>query len=746
MTFLNIAMLGGIFAFNIPVIIHLFNRSRFKVVKWGAMHLLEPAIRKNMRRIRLEQVLLMMLRAMIPVALALAMAAPVLTAGTPLIGSAPSSTVLLMDTSFSMQAVPGGAAGGRSNFERAQDESIELVRGLPSGSQVGALEIAERANPLTDRPTTDRRRVEHRLEQAQAGAGAVDMAAALEKSVETIASMRHHAKRDIVLVTDMQRTSWPEQQRDRLMRIRQKLAELQPRPTLTLMHVGEPVEENVAVTEVRTVPRHIVAGREVRIEATVHNFGNRAHRNVRADVYVNGSVRGRISYDMIEPGGSATSSADLTLRFDPDEAGSHYIEVRIDTDPIEADNRLLHQLEVLDHIPVLVVAGGGRQSGGGAGDDVVDALQPYAAVDPADTRDLFKVTLINERELGEHELTPYAVVVLADAARLSQAAIERLETFVNDGGGLLIFPGERVAGEGRHWYEGPLYRSGRGLLPAPILGIGDAGGEAQDGGQRRPVHVARQSFDHEALRLFNDPQQEDLSGLRFVRWFRYHPQPPSAAGQRVSVMARFSNGDPFLMEKTYGAGRVIAAAGPAEVGWGYMPLRAHVFVPLMQQLAKVPALEAQPQRNLRVGEPIVELFEREWIGESVDLAFAPLGQTEPADRYSLPVRDRRGRGVAEFSATWKPGLYTLTRPDGTEAHFTVNVSRTQSDLEQLDQRQVAELAEMLDARVVRSARTFLDEAEQQRHGRDIWPWFLMAAIVFLIAEMLLQQLLTRRRS
>ena len=59
MTFLNAALLAGTFALAIPIIIHLFHKSRFKVVQWGAMHLLEAVIRQNQRRVRLRSLQLM---------------------------------------------------------------------------------------------------------------------------------------------------------------------------------------------------------------------------------------------------------------------------------------------------------------------------------------------------------------------------------------------------------------------------------------------------------------------------------------------------------------------------------------------------------------------------------------------------------------------------------------------------------------------------------------------------------------
>ena len=74
MTFLNAALVAGVFALAIPIIIHLFHKSRFKIVKWGAMHLLEAVLRTNQRRIKIEQWLLLAIRCAIPAILALCMA------------------------------------------------------------------------------------------------------------------------------------------------------------------------------------------------------------------------------------------------------------------------------------------------------------------------------------------------------------------------------------------------------------------------------------------------------------------------------------------------------------------------------------------------------------------------------------------------------------------------------------------------------------------------------------------------
>src|SRR5438552_15702730 len=59
----------------VPVIIHLLHRRRYRVVDWAAMRFLLAAQRQNVRRLRLEQWLLLAIRCLVLVLLAGALAA-----------------------------------------------------------------------------------------------------------------------------------------------------------------------------------------------------------------------------------------------------------------------------------------------------------------------------------------------------------------------------------------------------------------------------------------------------------------------------------------------------------------------------------------------------------------------------------------------------------------------------------------------------------------------------------------------
>src|SRR5262245_57051598 len=182
MTFLNGALLIGTLALAIPLIIHLFHKSRFKTVRWGAMHLLEAVIRQNQRRIRIEQWILLAIRCAIPALLALMMARPLWKGASKLLGDAKTSTVVLLDNSYSMEA----SRAGTSNWALARDEAARIVSELKNGSEATVIMMGEGGSSLLDAPTYDTGRLLQALNKSDAGFGAAKVPEALGLAVSTL--------------------------------------------------------------------------------------------------------------------------------------------------------------------------------------------------------------------------------------------------------------------------------------------------------------------------------------------------------------------------------------------------------------------------------------------------------------------------------------------------------------------------------------------------------------------------------
>src|SRR3954454_18928232 len=112
MSFLAPYMLWGTLAAGIPIALHFFYRSRYKNVPWAAMKFLLTSIEQTSRRLRFQELLLLILRTAVLVLLALTLARPTFS-GTGR-GSNAVDVVILLDTSMSMTAKSGIAAPGSS--------------------------------------------------------------------------------------------------------------------------------------------------------------------------------------------------------------------------------------------------------------------------------------------------------------------------------------------------------------------------------------------------------------------------------------------------------------------------------------------------------------------------------------------------------------------------------------------------------------------------------------------------------
>ena len=96
---------------------------------WGAMHLLESVVRVNRRRMKLEHLLVAAGAVSIPVLLALCMAGPLIPRWQSPSSKAPTSAVLLVDNSYSMDAGRAGdTALNAAGNEAAQDRGRTAAR------------------------------------------------------------------------------------------------------------------------------------------------------------------------------------------------------------------------------------------------------------------------------------------------------------------------------------------------------------------------------------------------------------------------------------------------------------------------------------------------------------------------------------------------------------------------------------------------------------------------------------------
>ena len=123
--FLHPALLWAIPLAAVPILIHLLNRRRYQKVRWAAMEQLLAALKRNRRRLRMEQWLILLLRVLAVLLLVFAISRPQLTGSV--LGEVRTHHVVLLDDSGSMTQRQGATNVFRAAVERVDNLVGDLV-------------------------------------------------------------------------------------------------------------------------------------------------------------------------------------------------------------------------------------------------------------------------------------------------------------------------------------------------------------------------------------------------------------------------------------------------------------------------------------------------------------------------------------------------------------------------------------------------------------------------------------------
>jgi hypothetical protein len=358
MTFLNALLAFGATAFTVPLIIHLLNRSKYLTIDWGAMQFLDSSVKVNSRRVQWKQLLLLLIRCLIPILLALAMARPLLQSWKDNSGSTPMSLAVLLDDSLSMQSLhqtAGRVGERRTRLQQAIKEIQKILEDLPAGSDAAVLlggkpiEIWDQHQPneLAKRlmVLNDRRETSGRLDLAQ---GTREAANWLDKS--------SNPRRHLLLVSDFQASEWKSAQQDLSQDIAKQLSNrsvpigwsfLKATPSVTGTN-----QPNVSMLSVESIPSQVAPQGKMAIIASLQNDSQEPA--VVAVVLMEGLKE--IERQTVSIGANSTSS--VRFAWSATKAEDTLIEVFADhQDDNPLDHTITKAIRVREPAKVLIIDG-----------------------------------------------------------------------------------------------------------------------------------------------------------------------------------------------------------------------------------------------------------------------------------------------------------------------------------------------------------------------------------------------------
>jgi hypothetical protein len=674
MAFLAPLFLFALAAIAVPLLVHLTHRQRREPVAFPSLMFLRRVEFKTTKRQRLRDRLLFAMRLLALVLLVAAFARPFVSDSTaaPTAANPGRDVVVLVDASFSMRA------GGR--WAAAQAAARRIVDGMGPGDRATLVRFAGRAEAV-QQPTGDKGTLRAAIDAMKPGDETGRYAPALSLA-RTAASRAERPRREVLLVTDLQRTGWAP---DAELRLPDGVR-------FDVVDVGEETPANLAVTGVDFL-RTTSDGREqVVATARVANRADVAAERVPVAIALDGR-------EVATAVATVPANGVAAVRLGPFALPSATVrgQVTAGRDALPGDDVRHFTLDRGRSLGVLLV----QDPTASPARTLYLRRALEIGGDPA-----FRVDVDRDGGPTMAQLLDHQVVILDDARPPRGQMARRLVDWVSSGGGMIVTFGERARSSD---WAGDLAPLLPGAVGEPVDRMGDGGGRLGTLDRSHPV-----------LEPFAAPRSGNFSAPRF---FRHRAITPA---EGVASVARWDDGSVALAERRVGRGRVLAWGSTLDNVWSDLPLQP-VFLPLVRQLVQ----HAASWDGERPWETVGAALDLSGLSRSAgaDSATAEWVVLSPTGRQER-LTPRSASLALDEAGVWEVRRFGMR---GAPARLVaVNVDPAESDLARVEKAEVmAAVAPNAQATGGPIDAASLTEEEQESR-QSLW-WFLLLAAALLFA-------------
>ena len=685
MGFLNSAILFITAAALIPLLIHLLNRRRIKKLDFSSILFLKSLEKIKIRRLKLRQLILLILRSLIILFVVLAFARPSLKGSlSSVVGSQTrTSAVILLDNSYSM-----GYETPRGRLFDLARKSAKSVAGLFSeGDEVNLVVFNSETFPLTQEPSSRFDDLKELISEAELSYQSTDFFKALNLAYDFLGKSKN-LNREIYLISDLDRGGWSRQDVS---------LPHQKNVKLFLLDTGDG-KRNFAIRSLDFGSRLIKKNAPFELNARIFNYSLETVENLLLGLYLDGK---RVSQTDTHLEGN--SEKEVNFSRSVDQAGIHFGHLELSDDELLADNRRYFVFKAPDKTNVLLV-----------GEKKEDTYYVDLALNPQEEEEsAIKVEVVEISSLSQEDLSAYDAVLLSNVSRLSSAQMLDLERYIKGGGGVLFSLGDGV--DLKFYNENIMKRFFNCTIKAPVLGLGKEG-----------FYSWRDlDMEHPVFQPYKNLKKEKYPQVRF--FYLFEATQPSGA----KTLANFTNLAPALIEKSLGQGKLMVFLG--SFGTRDSDITRHtIFVPFIHRTVEYLATDLSGWENeFLAGSEVRRELSSSFAGRRIKLI-------DPQKReMALKPSFLDNRLWLEIPETSVPGIYGIESDGKIIDRFAVNVDPQESNPQKTEPKELEEILKGQDIVLVGPQEDIREKVKEARYGKEIGKSFLWAALILVAVEMLI---------
>lgn len=542
----------------VPIIIHLLYRKNRKETDWAAMELLRRALVVRSGQIKLEDFIILLLRCLTLLLLAAALLRPILK-DSDLIGDQKVGMVVAIDDSLSMNH------GATTRFENAIEKARQVIGTSQPGDKISIVFLNEKSiddpNKIPLRAADyDPTKINSILDEAKKS-GASNHQSNLENSIPLLKEMSEEMKagtKEIHIITDAQQSDWNGLSSE----AKEILAGIPA--SIYILPVNSENDDNRSITSLKYVSGPLNNSGVARFEATVKNFGTNDANSGNIEFYQDGNLVSRQTLGVIDSG----SSKVIPFLANYNKPGDLSIIAKISKDNLSEDNFRNTVVNVRPSISVLCATDSANEGLGNSTNSLF-FLENALRLRSSDEEAGIQVTSVDSSDLTLETFNNYDVIILANVSSPSIEIANRLKTFTENGGGLILFAGENINAEK---YGQTFGTTSESILPA-IIGNKKTASEESDNIYSLDVP----SSDHPLATVVKSMSEEMINDAKIKSLVNLQP----TEGSQV-ILSLVEDESPVLVSKEVGNGSVILCSTSADRSWSDMVLHP-IYAIMIQQ-------------------------------------------------------------------------------------------------------------------------------------------------------------------
>jgi hypothetical protein len=265
-------------------------------------------------------------------------------------------------------------------------------------------------------------------------------------------------------------------------------------------------------------------------------------------------------------------------------------------------------------------------------------------------------------------------------------------------------------------------------LPAAF---GEPHGNAEQ--QEQYFTLQAKDYGHPIVSIWRDPAAGNLATAHFYRAFTLLPAKKKFpdAGPPVVVLS-YADGQPAVMERTWGFGRVVQFSSTANAAWNDLCIRP-TFVPLVQRTLGGLLTRQEENLNLRVGAPLRAVVDAELIGKDVMVSQAG-GKSSAAGLQR--IASVNGVPLLQFGGTDRAGIYEVHQGDDATPllRFAAQADPAESNLQELSAQDWKAFDGVAQVIHWTPQTNFRAELQRERTGNEFWMAIVILVLIGAVVE------------